>query len=594
MKTEKIPQAVEANYKRLKPYRDSRRILSEQYTGANWSRSSSRKAQPLNFIELIVNTYLRQVAPARPRVMCEPVHGRRTLAPVCATLEAACNHLLETIGFGDTIYRIALEAMFSVGVAKVGLEQTGWIELVDSTHEVGVPFVDCVDLDDVVMDMSANRWDQMLFIGDCWTVPFDLAMDEGMFKGQWRRSAESASGPPDEHMHGGSRRTSTLGGSHSYGADEGIERIVRCWTIYLPHSNRIVKWLAKPDGTPYGKDPWMDDEWTGPEGGPYHRLGYNEVPGNLMPLPPVANIADLNLHLNEVMRKVMRQMKRQKTIIGVRAGSGDDATRINEADDGETIRMDDPASMKEASFGGADPATAALIPMLRSLMSYMAGNLDSLAGLSAAADTLGQERLIDASSSLRIVDMQRKTSDFVRGVVKQIAWYVWNDPVVEYPGEKPIGGTGMTLPTLLTAEKRELMEWMDMNVSIVPYSMQDRSPTERAMFILQMWDRMVAAAPVLAQQGLVPSAEALLSNLAELTNISELTDIVEQVGGPPMQGGQPGAGASPQPGGGQPREYIRRNIPGASREGQDQVLTSELLGSRRQPAESASVGRPIG
>lgn len=594
MKIEKIPNAVRNANTLLTPHRTARRRMVTQYTGANWSASSSTHARPINLMEMAATTYLRHVAPSRPKVLIEPLHSRETLRPVCSTLESAVDHVLGEIRLDRTVERWVLEALFSLSVVKVGLENAGYVELLGTEHEIGTPFVDNVDLDDFVLDMTAHRWDQLQFVGDCWTIPFDLAMDMGIFRGQWRRVAEGASGVPAENTVDGTRRTSTLGGSHRAGPLSNEMKIVRCWTVFLPFENRVVKYIANETGEIVGDGPWSDDDWNGPDEGPYHALMFGTVPGNIMPLPPMANLADMDEFINRTARKIMRQTDRSKTISVYRAGAEDDATRIRDAEDGEMVRSDDPASTREAKFGGADPLAVAWMVQLRSLFSYLGGNLDSLGGLSATADTATQEKLISEGSSLRVVDMQRRASEAVRGVVRQVAWYIWNDPVLDYPGSKSLPGTGISIPVALTKEDRESMDWLDMNVDLVPYSMHDRSPSERMAMMRGLFAEMVQAYPIMASQGMAPDFAEYYAKMAKLSNMPELVDLVMASAVPGQEQGMPQDGAAQQKPNQTTREYVRRNVPGASREGQDQVLTSELLGSKRQPSEMASAGRAVG
>ena len=75
------------------------------------------------------------------------------------------------------------------------------------------------------------------------------------------------------------------------------------------------------------------------------------------------------------------------------------------ANDGEVILVNDANSLKEMRFGGPDQANLAFAIHAKATHSEIAGNLQTLGGLSPQADTLGQEQLLNQSLLVLLVQL---------------------------------------------------------------------------------------------------------------------------------------------------------------------------------------------
>src|SRR5208337_3159153 len=94
-------------------------------------------------------------------------------------------------------------------------------------------------------------------------------------------------------------------------------------------------------------------EWEGPECGPYYKLGYSDVPGNLLPLPPVALWRDLHELSNKLFRKLGNQAEGQKTVLGFTGGDEESVSNFQKASDGDGIRYTG-APPQRLTAGGVD------------------------------------------------------------------------------------------------------------------------------------------------------------------------------------------------------------------------------------------------
>ena len=574
---EKLADAIEYSRRKLEPFRRKRMEAVRAYVGANYSDEGAVERMPVNLLEMALSIYKRQLAASSPRVI---VNGNSSdLYPVANDLELVINKTLKEMRFADTLVEWVTDALFSIGVMKVGLSPSdeNSAELFGQFRDGGMVFADCVDLDDFVCDMTAKKWDQVQYIGNRYQLPYDYVLETDLFGDKTRKIRESIIGVTNEQ---GDQRV----GSVSIGLDRyqgrDVHRVAEFWDIYLPYERKIVTYQSQDDG---GLDPTNvidEKEWTGPEEGPYHLLQFGDVPGNLMPLSPIANMMDLHNLANSMFRKLMRQAERQKTVTVVAGGAEEDGERIVRSNDGDTIRSDRPEATREARFGGVDQASLAFLIQVKDLFSYLGGNLDTLGGLSKGADTLGQERLLKQASSMKIVELQEKTTQAVKRVVECIAKYIYYDPIGTYPFSKQAEGTDIVFETDFPPEARE-GDFIDFNIEISPYSMQDRSPAERVQSMMELMQGVIIPmAPQMAQMGVKPDMQAFLHYVSKYSNTPEIDQILGLMTDEEKAMQNAGSGAeAPRQSPVTTRRYIREGRSGQTRQGRDDDMIRMLMGA---------------
>lgn len=585
-KRKRLRDAMDKSRRLLKPFRDNRVDFIKQYVGSHYSDDGARDRVPVNLIELATNIYARQLSAKSPKVLVATY--KQEIKPKASLLELAINHLLSEIWFDKTMRMVVLDALFGVGIIKVGMYSHGKVEVDGFTHDVGQPFADAVHLDDWVHDMSARRYDEVQFAGNRYRLPLEYVQEAEEFDKKARQGLKATrKGEYDRGESGDSADSISQGDTPD--KDEYVD-FVELWDLWLPMENLVI---TLPCG---GGAPLREIEWEGPEPGPFHMLGFSEVPNNIMPLPPASLWLDLHDLSNRIFRKLGRQGERQKTILGIQDGAARDGELIVKAEDGDAIRMDNPGQAREYRFGGIDQPNMAFFLQLVDKFSYMNGNLDSLGGLSPQAQTLGQDEMLARSASKRVADMQDRVEGFVTNVIKSLAFYLWNDPLINLPLVKRMANTDISVPVRFTPEDRE-GDFLDYNIEIEPYSMQHESPGTRLQTINGLMNNvLMPLAGPMAQQGIQVNFEGLLKLIAKYSNMPEVSEIITFVGQQatmPPQGADGGQVAPAQP----PvttRNYVRTNRPGASRSGKDYAMMQTLLGKMPQPNEMAAMARPVG
>lgn len=568
----RLRTAIDWSVRQLEKPRSNRVDAIKQFVGSHYADNGSDRRMPTNLLELAVTIYVRQLAARAPRVMATTKVS--TLRPFAKNLELALNQIPEEIGLGSTIRRAVIEAIFGIGICKVGICESGKIY---NGHSVGEPFVDLVSLDDYFCDMSAKDRSGIQYEGNDYWLPFDTAKE--MYPDVM------SDVEPDEHTVTGDNGESRADG---ISADEGADLYRdKVWLrdVFLPDTQQLLTYGVKSHKI------FRTVDWDGPNGGPYHVLGFSDVPGNLLPLPMVALWLDLHELGNALFRKLAKQADGKKTVAAFAGGNDDDVNALRNASDGDGIRYNG-QKPEQLSVGGIDAPTLAFFLQVRDLFSYFAGNLDTLGGLSPMADTVGQDKLLSDAAGARINYMRDQTVDFVRSIFKSLAWYEWTDPVRERIIEKRVKGADIALSLKWSPETRE-GDFLDYNIDIDVYSMQDDTPSLRLQKIGMALERFVfPALPMIEAQGGRIDFQRLLAMIGQLGNTPELEEIVV-FGEPPPSVPQQGGSSSPalaKPAN-TTRTYERVNRPGATRSGKDDVLSRLLMGGNVQGAEAASIGR---
>lgn len=563
---------------KLEPFRSNRLAALRQYVGAHYSDDGAQDKVPVNLLELATNIYVRQLAANNPRVNISP--DNPDLEAKAIAFGIALNDLFLEIDFEETNQTYVLDALYGMGIVKVGLTMEAEDELHGFFHDGGQAFVDTVDMDDWLHDMSAKRWDQVRYCGNRYSLPYEQVMDLKLFKNRDITPTES-----QEFNEYGDERSETLSRGIDSKNEGHLEDVIELWDIWIPHVNQVVTLTA--DGST--NEPLRVIEWDGPEHGPFHLLGYGRVPNQIMPLPPVALWMDLHTLANVLFRKMGRQAERQKENTVFR--EAEDYRKLKEASDGEGFHSMDPSSLGVIKSGGVDPQNLAFFLQVKDIAFSMGGNLDALGGLSPQSETLGQDQLLHAAAKNRLVDMQDRTTKAIKGIVESLAWYEWTNPVRVRKLKRVVPGTNIE-HTITWDRKTREGDFLQYHFEIEPYSMVSSTPGSKLQALANIFDRFVAPhLQAMAAEGKAIDYEELFSVISRWGNLPELTKIMtnskslEQE----MQG-RNGSTQSPVT----TRNTIRTNRPGATRKGAEDALTKVLMGANPGAGAAASISRPKG
>lgn len=567
----KLYSALAASQKAMKPFYEHAKAAYTEYVGKHYNKGTDL-ARPLNMIELTLNIYQQNLVASAPQVNVTALN--REMRADAAGLKQAINKHLRKSDLQEEMECWVMEAMMSpLGIIKLSLDMEDEQELDGMKVIGGLPTATAILHDDWIQDMKAKSPWSVSYCGDRYSVSREFA--------NAHFDPDAVKKLPKECEGTDSYASQKLSASDSYSDEDGYRDMVTVWDIWLPYEGLVI---TVPGDFDASRPPLNVVEWTGPPRGPYHRLFFGQVPGNSLPLPPVALWMDLNEVINTTANKLIDQIERMKKNVLVDGQDPEFGNTLRDAADGDGITVHNLQAVKEIVTGGMDQPSFAAMLQYKQIYSYMAGNLDALGGLQAMSGTVGQDKLLSEGASQRIKRMQGKMILATQRLCEDIAFYFWTDPTLSMPITKAIPGTNETLDTTWS---REDMKGTpdDYDLIIEPTSLQSRSPMERLSQLNQAWDKMVAALPVFQAAGVMPNPEGFWKLWIQLADLPEMGDLITYTQGESQDSGQ---GRMPSA---TKRTYERVNKGSATQAGQEQRAIQTMLGGNMQASEAA-IGVP--
>lgn len=591
----RVGPAVRWSRKRFKKFAQARHRMLKEYAGRHYVRNNEHMDRnPINMLRMAVTIYSRMLMPTRPRAEVTPlakdifVHNQ--LANSADSLTRGLNRLAEKINIERTMKRAVMDAHFLMGIVRVGLEPTSKSPRADLSSDPGQPFVERISPVDWVHDMRSKAIEQMDFMGHRYNMPLWYLEESGYYDKKIVKElmSEYAYEEPSDGDEG-YRAIRSLTADDQTGADDDRDLIrkVQLWDIYVPHVRKIV--------TLCGSDldkVLREIDYEGPDEGPYHLLGFADVPDNVIPLCPAAEMIDLHDLIVEIVNKVARQARKAKTVLTHSGAATEEVGRILGADDITHVRLDQMNEHKWEKIPGVDPTSLAFAVQMMNEFKMLGGNLDALGGLSPQSRTATQDQLLTESASKRVGEMQNNVIRFSESVFRSLGWWLFYDPLIELPITKQIGE--VEIPWTFTPEDVS-GDFLDYNFGIDVFSLGDNSPTTKLAALTQTFMEIVQLAPFMQQAGLAPDIEEYLKLKASWSNTPQIARLVRHMQPPEEQsvdqpiGEPPSKLAKPAV---TTRRYERVNRPGATNQGKDKVLQAMLLGKQAQPSEMAAMSEP--
>lgn len=580
----------------LLKFRDERRKAVQQYVGNHWSENGSDKEVPVNLLALYISVVSRNLISKDPRILFSTFD--RPHKPAVTAMQSWANQKIEDMGLKDALERVAVDALFSIGILKVALAGPTDSAMAHWNLKAGEAFAAPIDFDDFVYDVHSRDFREVSYIGHRYRAPLDVLKGTPYYD---RKKAKLLVAQADNpYNHEGDQRISTLTGGLGIGGVEEFEDLVDCWEIYLPR-HRVVLTLLDDDVSDGGGagaqvKPFRQQEWIGPATGPYHLLWFATVPGNAMPKAPVQDLIDLHSAVNRCYRKAIKQADRQKDLTFVQGAADADGNRIIQSDDGDVVKVDNPDRIKTVSMGGSNQSNLLVANALKDLFDFMAGNMSIMGGLGPQSKTLGQDKMLNENASRAITDMQDRMVGYVSGVFKALGWYWWNDPLKVIQTTRSVPGLpDITTPTQVYPRVQpggppapgplvRQAPFESLQLRADPYSLRHQTPEQKAGDLMQLVMQVVMPMMQLLQaQGIQLDANALMQKLAEYKDNPDFQEILtmqdaqaaSQQGAEAQGGGDQGGPAKPA---NTTRTYERLSMPGRTDKGNNLNLMNALAG----------------
>ena len=534
----KLSESVTRNSDtRLKLFRANRKVLIESFarTALTPLVAEAKTYEPLNLLGMLkVILFAAIYMDPKPQVTTKTL----LLRPFAERLRLAIEFLLEE-GDAPRAYRAALtDAIFGWGIVMTTLgpsESTGGlIEPTGYLDDPGRPRVKHIHEKNFIQDMSVDEEDAVAYRGHRFVVPFEWAMDVGLYgKGELERlhkiqvarnEKRGAIGPDDE--------------SEVYERGEAFVEQIELATLWLPKHDVMVTLPGNMDDC---RNKFLrEDEAYGHERGPYTILSFDEVPGSIKPISPTEIVYTLSKLINGLTATVRDQAQQAKTFTVVRPGDTKLAGAVERVQNGGTI-YGDPTNVKEVTIGGSDPRLKEDVAWYYDWFNRLSGNPNLLGGTDAASNTLGQDQMLYQSAGISLGPKRSRYQAFIKGSLEKLAWYLWNDKG-ELGGMRMSLiqdlGAGVELPIEWTPDERE-GDWQDYNFDISSYTAAGQSPEERYARRKELVQNVVIPLiPLAQQQGLQFNVAKCVEELGRNLEIEEIGEWFTEAAPAPMEQAQ--------------------------------------------------------
>lgn len=515
---------VDASYDKFEHLRKARVRFLNAYVGRFYAKARGGdsamadevRASPINLIFNAVNTLVPNLVYRDPRFKVRTdVLAFRGYADI---LELATTNLSKVLKFRRQLRMAIVDSLFFAGFIKTGIATTGqYITIADQDIAIGEPFAERVDPDDMILDPMARDWEQQMYVGNRFRVLRQDLLDSGLYDSDFVMSLNSRADTP----HGNEARD--LSGERQADEVRELMDFIDLAEIYIPRDKRVV---TIPWTHGVGTDKFLRDvDYSGPDSGIYHMLGYAQVPDNLLPLPPVSMWYDLHILGNRMARKIARQADRMKRVLAYDGQSLEDAKTVVDADDGEAVRVNNVAGVKELNFGGTTEDAYGFMEWVENKFSTMANSLDSLSGNKTDAPTATQSEMLQQNTSVRLADLQNMVYDFVAEVGTDLAFFLHTDPLIRLPMVKRANGQDQQV--VYSPEERQ-GDFINYALTVEPYSMARPDPARKVMHLMQFASNVIPAAAQAAQiLGPAFKIQQFLERVASETGLEEMDEILD-------------------------------------------------------------------
>ncbi len=550
--------------------RKARKRMLQHYA-AGWYKGEETVSQPINFIDRGIQILGPFLVSNNPKVLVDAKRNLQSHRAFARTMELALEHWLKEMRFAKTSLRPAvINSFFSMGIVKTGLAAEKEVEVGGYWHDYGQPFCDNIDFDDYVGDVAAKRREDMQFEGHKYRISEEFVKTSGLYKNYDELK-------PMIPLYGEqSPESISKDNVKSYQYKE-LRKSVELIDLWIPDEGLVC--TVAPEGQ--GNKFLRVTEWDGPEGGPFDVLGYGYFPESPIPIPPVFKWMDLNNVLNTLIKKLKEQAQRSKNVVIYNLAVEQDMEAIEETADGGKAGVRNVDDIKEVTLGSINEQLYPLIQYLEQQYSITGGNLYTIGGRSAQADTLGQEQMLQANAAKQLEDMVDQVHAFTKSILEKVAWFLWTDPLIEIPVIKRVGDIELDVKYSMDEQEGD---FLDYTFDIEPYSMSRMSPEMRYQRLIQLIGSVVLpTAQIAAAQGSMLNPDELIREAARFLDIRNMdrwwTSSMPQLTA--MNPYQPNGGMNPE----------QQGMDTRTRAGEDKMATgnnlNNLLQKQSQPEQPA-------
>lgn len=459
----KLYKAIDAADDRLRRPRELRRTAFKEFVGRYYAEDDG-KQRPMNLVYRACKVYQAHIAYRSPKY--EVRTDDPTIRGEAVVLGELISNLADEMDFSALDRLLLLDALLGPrAVVRMGMK-AGSDAVTQEGRDLnpGQWYLRRISLDDHLTDPRANRREEMAWEGDRYRVGKQALLDSGVFD---NAVIERLPTMPVRSRDGVGRAEDLSGRKtqDEYDLIDTVE-LVDVFFYDAAGGGRTVK-ATLP--TEFEADVFLrEEEYEGPERGPYEWLEFDPLPDNLNSLPPVAGYREQSENVNNVLAKLIEQIGKSKRIPVVGDDTPEDEVDAIKANrDGEVLRARDPKAANVLDLSFVSPELVPMGQMLLTFANIQAGNPDMMGGTGSNAKTATEfQGLMTTAGAMTdlLVDIH---DGFWSRVGRHGMWYLVRDPLIRRGTTKRIGGFEVQL--VYDAEQRE-GDFEDFRLKVRPRS----------------------------------------------------------------------------------------------------------------------------
>ncbi len=578
----KLRDTMQRDYSFLQPFRVQHVKHRAEYLGNQFGIGGIEN--PINVLSQFVNTIIRQLVGGEPRGMVTTYD--RQLRPFAEAMQDDMDIRLKAMRYADILRRKVFDAAFLIGITRraITAPAEGRYGYARVAGEVGIWNI---AFEDFCFDTSVSCIEDGEYQAHFYDACYDDVKSSTLFKASIRRDLQPSE--PSLFNEGGDAKVGTLG-MMAQGTYERYEDYIRMCEVWMPRYGRVLTFAVDQES----EDPLLDQDWVGPECGPYDYLRLQES-GQVLPKSPVMDLILLAQSINHHHKHLDNQASQSKDIVAYQDEG--DAEKLANAEQGSYQCLRNPQGVVPIKMFGVNNELATWTSMEREMFNEASGTR-ALGGLSSSAKTATQEKLIANSASELIQAWGAKVIQSAKRDMEALGWFFWNNPhqklesTYQLPGMPDVSADRSVSP-----EQRASIPWSKMQLEIDPYSFGFVPPAQRAQILDGlMKEVIIPLAPMISRPGIGESLQKYFQLIAKYRNMPEINEIVE-----PLIGAQGDPSVNPadqgepmQPG---PQETVHTRVsqPGMTDKGHQQVLQQMMAGGTPGAgAKGGGLGQMVG
>lgn len=401
-----------------RPYLMKRAELIVAMGGPHYMDGGKGTKNPENY----AFAYKSFVAPQL--VYGEPVFKVRPAGPQFGDAAEAFELALEAwsreTDFKATVNALLEDAMVGFGFSKHGLSNEGrfhgaGLSAVEGSFEAVELFPFCVRIEpeNAIIDSQAKRWDQVRIMGETYEQDVDDVLAD------WRNDPEATAKLAETAKEDQSDRTKA---TSAYQPRKSTAQRRRCvlHEVYFPEHG-VLMTLGELGGD--SAVILRQEQYYGPDEGPYVMWGLETIPGELLPCPPLMAMWDEHQEVQTHSRALAKSASTYKRLGMYEPSNKQDADRVKKADSGDLVATKNPKGIVDFEIGGASETQVGFVEYARNRFETNLGFGAAQQGIAAKDRTATGEQIAGQNSDLRVDRMRDRLAGSMGLVGRGVCWY---------------------------------------------------------------------------------------------------------------------------------------------------------------------------